>query len=155
FQGISQMNASGSERRNGSEEDGCSNRQSEGEAKQAKIEADVQGRSFKAIGDHAEKQPVGDRSETDAEYPADEGENQALGEELPDDACASCSERLANGELASARGGAGQKEIGDVGAGNEQDQRDDGHEDLQRLRELTPQRGEAIGHRGERDMRSS
>ena len=64
-------------------------------------------------------------------------------------------ERLANGKFAGARGGAGEQKIGDVGAGDEQDQRDDGHQYPQRLRELAPQRGEAVGHRSERHMRSS
>ena len=149
------MEASRAECGDGTEEDGGGDREGEGEAEQAKIEADIHGQSFKATGDHAEEQPVGDHRKADAERAADEGEDQALGEELPDEARATRPERLANGELAGTRGGAGEQKIGDVGAGDEQDQRDDGHEDLQRLRELAPQRREAVGHGGERDVRFS
>ncbi len=149
------MKASSAEGGDGSKEDGGGDGESEGEAEQAKVEADVQRESFKAAGDHAEQQPVGDSGEADAERAADQGEDQALRKKLPDDAGAPCSERLTNGELARTRGGAGEQKIGDVGAGDEQDQRNDGHEDLQRLRELAPQRREAVGHGGERDVRSS
>ena len=153
LEGVGEMEARGAEGGDGAEEDGGGDGESEGEAEQAKIEADIERESFEAAGDHAEQQPVGGSGEGDAERAADQGEDQALGKELPDDARAPRTERLANSKFACACGRAGEQEIGDVGAGDEQDQRNDGHEDLQRLREFAPQRREAVGHGGERDVR--
>ena len=42
--------------------------------------------------------------------------------------------------------GAGQQQVGDVGTGDEKNQRDDGHENLQRLGVCVAQIGEAASH---------
>ena len=93
-----------------------------------------------AVGDHAQKEAVGDRGQRDAERAAGEGENKAFGEQLANDAGASRSESLADGEFAGARGGAGEQQVGDVGAGDEQYQCHDRHEDLEWLGELRADR---------------
>ena len=43
------------------------------------------------------------------------------------------AERLPHRQFARPRRGAGQQQVGDVGAGDEKNQPDDGHEDHQRL----------------------
>ena len=58
--------------------------------------------------------------EGDAECAADEREHKAFCQKLADDARAACAEGLADGELAGAGGGAGEQQVGDVGAGDEQ-----------------------------------
>jgi hypothetical protein len=60
------------------------------------------------------------------------GEEDALGEELPDDAAAARAEGDADGDLAPARGGAREQQVGDVGAGDEQHAADGSEEDVDR-----------------------
>ena len=68
--------------------------------------------------------------ETDGEHEAEEGsgagEDEAFGEELADDAAAAGAESAAHGELLGARGGAGEQEVGEIDAGDEQDGADGG-----------------------------
>ena len=58
----------------------------------------------------------------------DEREQQALGEELTDDLPARRAERQAHRDLARAGGAARQQQVGDVGAGDEQQEDDRAHE---------------------------
>ena len=60
--------------------------------------------------------------EEDAECAADEREKRAFGEQLADDAAAACAERGAEGDFTFAGGGASEDEIGDVDAGNQEDE---------------------------------
>ena len=56
---------------------------------------------------------------------SENGQQQALGEELADEAPASRADREADGDLLSAAGGARQQHAGDIGAGDQQDEADD------------------------------
>jgi len=57
---------------------------------------------------------------------AQHAEQGALGEELADQPAAAGAQREADGDLAAARQGAGQQQVGHVGAGDQQQQTDDG-----------------------------
>ena len=59
--------------------------------------------------------------ERDAQRRSAEREQAAFDEQLRGDAAARCSEGHADGHLALARAGAGQHQVGEVGAGDEQD----------------------------------
>ncbi len=62
---------------------------------------------------------------------AEDGEDDAFGEGLADEPLARGSEGEANRGLGAARGSASEQQIGDVGAGDEQDQAADGEQDMQ------------------------
>ena len=62
----------------------------------------------------------GEPRDADAEQPTREREQQPLGEHLPREPPASCAKRATHGELALSRPRAGQQEVGDVRAGDEQ-----------------------------------
>ena len=59
---------------------------------------------------------------------AESGEQQALHEDLPDDLQTRGPEREPHGDFAPAGGRAGQQHVRDVGAGDEEDESDTGHE---------------------------
>ena len=62
--------------------------------------------------------------EEHASRAAGEAEQNAFGEQLPNESSPARAQRGPNGEFAMARGGAGEKEIGDVRAGDEEDAAD-------------------------------
>jgi GNAT superfamily N-acetyltransferase len=64
------------------------------------------------------------------------GEDEAFGEQLAHDAGAAGAESGAHGELLGAGGGAGEKQVGEVDAGDEQDAADSGPEDDSERRSL-------------------
>ena len=64
---------------------------------------------------HASDQP---------EHAGDNGQQQALGQHLPDQPSARGPERKPHGDLRVTRGGAGKEQVGDVDAGDEQEQAD-------------------------------
>ncbi len=66
----------------------------------------------------------------DAERRSAEREQAALDKQLRGDAAARCSEGHADGHLALAGAGAGEHQIGEVGAGDEQHQSGDGEQEL-------------------------
>ena len=63
----------------------------------------------------------------------DQREDEALGEELPDHAAAAGAERGANRHLPGPRGPARQKQVGDVAAGDQQNEADGPEEDEEPL----------------------
>ena len=68
---------------------------------------------------------------------------------LEDDAGAAGPEGHADGDLAGAGHPAGEEHVGDVGAGDEQDERNDSHEDFEREGVGVTEMGDAVGHGGE------
>ena len=73
-------------------------------------------------GSHQRPDPPG--READADDGRDEGEDDAFGQELPGDPRPARAEGCPHGELAGARGPACQQQVGDVAAGDEQDEAD-------------------------------
>ena len=70
--------------------------------------------------------------EQEAEDCACAGEDQAFSEQLAHDASAAGAESAAHGEFLGAGGGAGEQQVGEIDAGDEQDGADGGPEDDQR-----------------------
>ena len=74
--------------------------------------------------------------EAEAEDGARAGEDQAFREQLAHDAGAACAESAAHGELLGAGGGAGQQQVGEIDAGDEQNDADRGPENDERTAQL-------------------
>src|SRR5438128_919896 len=75
-----------------------------------------------------EKRAADGRDEN-SEEAAGSGEEQAFGEQLPDDATSGGAHGGAEGEFLGALRGEGEQEICNVGAGDEKNQGDDHHQD--------------------------
>ena len=91
--------------------------------------------------------------EADADDGGGDSEDQCFGQELTRDAAASGADRQAHRQLAPARGGAGQLQIGHIQARNDQEQHGSAKQDPQRRsrrrRELFAQRhGDRVRHPG-------
>ena len=63
-----------------------------------------------------------------AQHTASRRQQQAFTEELPDQAQAAGAQGGAQGDLFLPSGGPGQEEIGDIGAGDQQDKGDRSHQ---------------------------
>ena len=72
-------------------------------------------------------------------------ERKAFDQQLGHDARAAGAQRETDGDLFLAGGGAGDQQIRDVGAGDQEHQADNGSEDQQRAGELAAQAGIAFG----------
>ena len=81
------------------------------------------------------------------DQPADRRQDQRLGQQLPDQLRAVGADRQAHGHFTAAPSGAGQQQVGDVGARDQQHQAGHAEQHLQRL--VAPRRGpcSAPGHR--------
>ncbi len=80
--------------------------------------------------------PAGDQH---SHRPADQRQHHALGQELADQPRPAGAEGRAERHLAPAGGGTGELEVGDVGAGDAQDQRHEPQQDQQRRPDLADQ----------------
>jgi len=92
---------------------------------------------------------VGDGDTTEA---ADNGDGNAFGEHLPDEAAAAGAEGAAQSNLARPLGTAGEEQVGDVGTGDQQHEPDGTEQQVQRLGHLPhgrlPQRHQRHGAQG-------
>jgi hypothetical protein len=80
--------------------------------------------------------PPGEQQSRNA---AGRGEKQRLGERLPDDAHPSGTDGETHGRLAAPRFAASQHQVGDIRAGNDQNEANQPHQNHQRRRELAAQ----------------
>ena len=64
---------------------------------------------------------------------AENGQDEAFCKQLADKALPSSAQGLANSEFTSTRGRAGKKQIGDIGAGDEQNKSYYRHQNLERF----------------------
>ena len=127
--------AGDAQRRGDAEEQRGQDGEAEGEGEDVQVGGGGEGgvAADRSRGDEADEETGSPEGEEQAECAADEGEQQGLGEDLADDAGAAGAEGEAGGELALAGGGFGEEEVGEVGAGDEKDEDDYSHEDVQRL----------------------
>ena len=93
-----------------------------------------------SIGTNASMARVIAERQGDAQHAAGEGQQQALGEELPHQLTPGGAERQPDGDLPLAHEGAGDQQVGDVGAGDEQHQADHAHQHDERHREVVADR---------------
>ena len=133
------------------EQDGEDGNQ-QGKGENGQVGREVDGDQRWAGRGQVEEHGGGAPGEGDSEERAEDGQEGGLGEELEDDAGAGRSEGHADGHFTGAGDAPGEEHVGDVGAGDEQDQGDDGHQDLEREGEIQAQRGKAAGGGGEADM---
>ena len=82
---------------------------------------------------------VPNAGQPDAQRHADQAEHDALGQQLPDDAPAARAERGPHRDLAAPAGGPREQQVGDVGARDEQHERDAGHHQVQNARHFRRQ----------------
>ena len=69
---------------------------------------------------------VDERGEPDARSAAGERDDEALGEQLSDDAAAARADGEPHGEFLAALGGAGEEEVGEIDAGEQEHEGADG-----------------------------
>src|SRR4029453_10771767 len=130
---------------------------SESEGEDRPVDLDLL-RAGREAGRELHERVAGEDAPHEPEPAPEEGEERALGEELPEEAAASRPQRGTEAELAPAVGEAREREVRDVGAGDEEDERDRAQEDEERgprvLHQLLAKgderrRGvEAVGTRG-------
>ena len=115
-----------------SEENAGEEGDAEGESEDAPVDTDG-GSMFadagKAGGADGEQGANAGVAEDEAEDAAGEGEDDAFGQQLTDDARAARAHGGANGEFTLAAGGADKQKVGDVGAGDEENEADGAEKD--------------------------
>jgi len=84
-----------------------------------------------------DKEADAGEGEQDAECASDEGEDEGVSESGPDEAVASRAESGADGEFALAGNGAGELQVGEVDAADEQDGSDGGEEQPERSADVS------------------
>ena len=88
-------------------------------------------------GVHGEQRADARHAQRHAKYAAGQREQDAFGQQLADDAAAPRADRRTNGNFTLAARRAGQQQVGDVGACNQQHQRNRAQQD--------PERGADVG----------
>src|SRR5271156_5971609 len=121
------------EPRGGKPEDGSGgDRDHDGKRQHAPADGYVM-EARQAFGNKLQQEFPGAEENRETGDPAKYEEQQALGEELADEAHSLRSQSLTHRHLASARAGSGEQEIGDVDVADQQDQADRAKEDDERL----------------------
>ena len=82
-----------------------------------------------AHGSEAHEQPGGGAGNQQGGRASHDGEQSIFDEELSHEAGTADAEGLADGDLTAAAGAAGQKQVGDIGAGDEQNHSDYAHQE--------------------------
>src|SRR5262249_11056586 len=130
-----------------SEEDAGGHRDRQRESEHSPVEAGIDvGQEVRPRRDGEERglAPHGDESPG---RPSENREEDRLGDELPDETSASRSERETGADLRAPQRRSREKEVGQIGAGDEQDQRDDQKEAVDRAGEFVPVLPESPGPR--------
>src|ERR1039457_6221517 len=113
------------------EEHAGENGEGRGEAEGPPIPAELQEYGVVNGVEEGDQAAAQDLSEHGADSAADDGQQQAFREQLPDEAPAGGSDGEPDGEFALANASTRQEEIGEVGAGDQQHQSGNGHEQPQ------------------------
>ena len=100
-------------------EDAGRDGEGEGEGEDGAVEADV-AHAGQLVGEELDEELDAVVGGDEAERASAEGDDQGFAEQLLDDARAGCAHGGADGDLFAAREGAGEDEVGDVGAGDEE-----------------------------------
>ena len=85
---------------------------------------------------------------------ADQAQQHALGKDLANDPASRRTERHAHRDIRAPRGAARQQQVGNVGAGNEKDNRREDHQQAQARARLLLQSLDAAASRRQNDMLS-
>jgi hypothetical protein len=124
-----QVGLRGAQRRHQPEDERAAEGDGEGEDQRAGVHVERDHR--RDAGDRAQDVDA-PRGQQRPEGAGDHRQDEALEHELADDAAAAGAERGAHGDLVAARGAAREQQVGDVGAGDEEDEHDRDHEHDQR-----------------------
>src|SRR5215470_3034773 len=92
--------------------------------------------AWDASREEAEQRVFGKKENDESGDAADKREKQAFGKQLARETRTGRAECLPNGHFAAAGAGAGQEKVGDVGAADEQDERDGTQEKNERLADV-------------------
>ena len=87
-------------------------------------------------GEDGARSGIGNRQ---AGKPAEDAQEHALGKDLANNAAAARTQSHAHGHVGAPGGGAGQHQVGDVGAGDEQHDRREDHQHLQAVAHIALQ----------------
>ena len=123
--------ASHPQRRCESEEKRCECRDAHGEPNHRCVERDGRG-AWHRVGVDGEERLHTEHGEDQPENPADSSQNNAFGQQLAKNAGTPGTKCGANGDLARAHIAAGEQEVRDVSAGDQQDEADRTHQDQNR-----------------------
>ena len=121
------------ERRRQAEEDSRQHGHGQRKEQHASVEMDLLG-ARQGVGQHLERRLSAPSGQEQTEAAAGEGEQEALGEKLPDHASLARAQRRADGEFAGATGGARQQQIRHVHAGNEENKTHGGQQNQEKRR---------------------
>ena len=116
----------------GAEDDAGERGHDRGEEQHSPVGDDGEMDGVLAGVERRDEQPAEGLRQRDAERCSAEREQAAFDEQLPQHAAARCAEGHADGHLTLPRAGAGEHQVGEVGAGDEQHQPGDGEQQLQR-----------------------
>ena len=123
-----EANARVLEDRNGSEEDAGENGDGESKEEGKAVDADFVDARDAGRGDGYEDAQSG-KGKAQADEAAEQTENEAFEEEFAGDAVGTGAKCRADGEFLTAAFDADEEQVGDVGAGDKQDESDRAHED--------------------------
>ena len=112
----------------------------------------VQRRVDDAIGEEGGERAGAPQREQQSQHSAGRRQHDTFREELPQQAAASGAERQPDRDLPPAGGGAREQQVRDIGAGDEQYQAHDGHEDQERRPELLANAAPPFGARVQYDL---
>src|SRR5437868_10324615 len=104
------------------EDAGCDG-EGEGEGEDGGVEADVAD-AGQFVGEEFDEQLYAVVGGDEAEGASADGDDEGFAEKLLDDARAGCAHGGADGDLFAPGEGAGEDEVGDIGAGDEEDESD-------------------------------
>jgi hypothetical protein len=119
------------QRRHGAEEHSGEHRHRKGEQQHRCIDRNLR-RARREPGGERNEQVDADEGEPDAERRAHQGQQRALGDELTHEPATPRTERDAQRQLSLASRDLGEHQVGDVGAGDQQDEAGRAKQDQQR-----------------------
>src|ERR1700691_527983 len=138
-----QRDARGAEGRQDSEQQSGENCDANGETEHAAIHGKVEKYFGLFGGDETHEQRTTPLREQNSEQRAGGREQDAFGEYLADQPCAGSTQRQPHRDFFLTGGCASQEETGDVGASDEQDERDNDHEHFERPLVIAAKPGKA------------
>ena len=140
-----QVHLGGLEGRRQPEEHACGHREAHRQRQHMPVQRGVQGEVFLAVGQQQGQRADAPFRDHHAERAAQHPKRHRFGEQLPHYAHAAGAQAEPEGHFSAARRGARQQQVGDIGAGNRQDQSHQGHQHVQGLGILAPQEIQAAG----------
>jgi hypothetical protein len=115
----------------------------DGEGEDAEVRGGGDEQRCSLVGHQCQQRSRQHRRQAEAGDPSDQREDQAFDQELPYQLAARGAERQAHGDLLLPHEAARDQQVGDVGAGDQQDQTHHRHQDDQRRREIVAEPGES------------